>query len=518
MSVAKPIIAVMLMIWSTVASAQIAQTGHPRTSPEEVEYAGRGQAIHPGVMYRKMEPRDRRASLEWSISLGVFRNEGELRPVLACAQHLGLPIRREAHAWEGPQGMAYGEVLAGTFPSMQEAAAALEEHPLPRDCPARVVPLALYPDGSEWPWLVHVVEIDPRSFAGRLEVAQGLGQVAGRSPTSRIASENNAIAAVNGGFFVMQEHEGVVGEPTSVSIAEGRMLSEPTWGRPWFAIRNGDLVSASLEASIEHITPILRWNDGTSLTLDGVNRRPELLRNCGALRDPQDRLSWHDQTCLMQDQLVALDESAGFLPDRYRNVLYVMVRSDGSLVERYAAPGKGELLLVATGSRIAELRARLERGDRARLSVALIDAEPEISAIGGGPTLLKEGRKVYRGSSEGWPFAHATWDQANAMHGWVTLKNPRTAIGVRSDGTILLVVVDGWRFRDGKPSPVQIDGGATIEELRDIMLALGAVDAMNLDGGGSSTLVLMGEVANHPSDESGERPVGDALVLIPAAK
>jgi exopolysaccharide biosynthesis protein len=100
------------------------------------------------------------------------------------------------------------------------------------------------------------------------------------------------------------------------------------------------------------------------------------------------------------------------------------------------------------------------------------------------------------------------------MHRWVNLKNPRTAIGLRDDGTILLVVVDGQRNEKPVSEAFSADGGATIEELREVMLALGARDALNLDGGGSSTLVINGKVVNTPSDPMGERPVSDAVIVV----
>jgi exopolysaccharide biosynthesis protein len=54
----------------------------------------------------------------------------------------------------------------------------------------------------------------------------------------------------------------------------------------------------------------------------------------------------------------------------------------------------------------------------------------------------------------------------------------------------------------------------SLAELADAMIHLGAYDAMNFDGGGSTTMVIDGKVVNHPSDQSGERPVGSALLVV----
>lgn len=83
-------------------------------------------------------------------------------------------------------------------------------------------------------------------------------------------------------------------------------------------------------------------------------------------------------------------------------------------------------------------------------------------------------------------------------------EQPRTAIGVTADGHILIVVVDG---RDPGYSR-----GATLPELADILVSLGATTAYNLDGGGSSELWFDGEVVNRPSN-GGERATSDILYV-----
>lgn len=94
-------------------------------------------------------------------------------------------------------------------------------------------------------------------------------------------------------------------------------------------------------------------------------------------------------------------------------------------------------------------------------------------------------------------------------------RHPRTALGVKADGTVLLVVVDG-RTAAGV--------GMTLTALAQHMLNLGAVDAVNLDGGGSTSLWLRDQsingVVNHPSDNGaadhfGERAVSDILLVFP---
>ena len=93
-----------------------------------------------------------------------------------------------------------------------------------------------------------------------------------------------------------------------------------------------------------------------------------------------------------------------------------------------------------------------------------------------------------------------------ACTGAVCSRNPRTAIGLTADGRVLIVVVDG---RQGSSS------GMSLLELAQFMAnRLGAEVAMNLDGGGSSTMAVRGALANHPGDGF-ERAVSSAVLVFP---
>ncbi|SMC24748.1 Exopolysaccharide biosynthesis protein [Clostridium acidisoli DSM 12555] len=82
--------------------------------------------------------------------------------------------------------------------------------------------------------------------------------------------------------------------------------------------------------------------------------------------------------------------------------------------------------------------------------------------------------------------------------------NPRTAIGQKSDGSIILLTIDG---RQG------LEAGATIEDVQQTMKEEGVLNAVNLDGGASTTMYYDGKVINSPSDKFGERPVPTAIYV-----
>jgi len=122
-----------------------------------------------------------------------------------------------------------------------------------------------------------------------------------------------------------------------------------------------------------------------------------------------------------------------------------------------------------------------------------------LQAVGGRPVLVRDSAIV--GDVD-------TFGQASFRE-----RNPRTAAGIARNGKrLILVVVDGREYENA---------GMTLRETANLMLALGARDAINLDGGGSTTMVFADpdsssklRIANHPSDREGERTVGDALAIV----
>lgn len=117
-----------------------------------------------------------------------------------------------------------------------------------------------------------------------------------------------------------------------------------------------------------------------------------------------------------------------------------------------------------------------------------------VHVMGGYPELLDGGRPV--------------GDLLVAANpGFAASRHPRTAVAVSlEEPRLWLVVVDG---RQGPYST-----GMTLPELAGLLEALGAEEGLNLDGGGSSVLVVRGRPVNRPSDEAGEREVVNALLLV----
>jgi hypothetical protein len=167
-------------------------------------------------------------------------------------------------------------------------------------------------------------------------------------------------------------------------------------------------------------------------------------------------------------------------------------------------------VLVGTGGARRLLARSAAVGAPAALDLALRMPRSRLSAttpvggiVGGGPRLLARGRPRVRALAEGFAPLSAPW----FYRSFVAARHPRTVAGVRADGTLLLVTVDGRR--------AGWSAGATLPEAARLMRSLGARDALNLDGGGSTAMAVRGRVVSRPSDPTGERAVSDALVVLP---
>lgn len=85
-----------------------------------------------------------------------------------------------------------------------------------------------------------------------------------------------------------------------------------------------------------------------------------------------------------------------------------------------------------------------------------------------------------------------------------TSLQPRTAIGQKKDGTVLLLVIDGRQSKSA---------GANLSDIADVMLKYGAYNAGNLDGGSSATMNFQGKTLNNPCDIAGERSIATAFLI-----
>ncbi|MDR3690124.1 MAG: phosphodiester glycosidase family protein [Fimbriimonas sp.] len=329
------------------------------------------------------------------------------------------------------------------------------------------------------PMIVHALRMSPGATGIRAipELAGHTmneeGTVKGRLTPAQMAAQASATGAINGDFFSFTQ-----GSPIGVTIREGEILDTPIRSRAAFAWGSRNSAVGFVVSSIS-VTP----EDGSAIKVDALNQP------CGP------------------NQIVVFSQAEGIASNAVPNVSIVVALNDPKwtpsadligTVESTAPDVKeakvadGKALIVAMGERIPAL-SNLKIGQKIRIQIQStgFDWDKVDNVIGGGPILIKDGKVAIDAAKEGFPAS------------FFAKRHPRTAIGRSADGDIWLVAVDGRQ---------EISAGATLEEMAKVMVSLGCVDAINLDGGGSTCLNLLGVTVNRPSDGV-ERPVSDGVLV-----
>ncbi|NLY29778.1 MAG: phosphodiester glycosidase family protein [Firmicutes bacterium] len=293
----------------------------------------------------------------------------------------------------------------------------------------------------------------------------------GRKMVHELAAEYGAIAGVNGVYFAAN------GRPLGLVVIDGKLISPPYFNR----------TAAGL------------WADGT-VRIDNVTMSGEVrwIAEAGERGTPVEDVRPIDGVNRVRyaDELIVYTPDSS--PTTGTNSYGWEVIVEGN---RVIGLGQGNSTIPENGyvlsghGNAGQWLRNLEIGDYIEADWKLIPdwlQEGVVHAIGGGPRLLRNGQIAVTGQEERF--------QADITQG----RAPRTALGVTAAGELLLATVNG------RQSNISI--GMTLEELAELMQELGAVDAMNLDGGGSSTMVVRGIVLNAPSDGR-PRPVSNALLV-----
>ena len=321
---------------------------------------------------------------------------------------------------------------------------------------------------------VYVLRVKPEA-AATLDVALSNDRLSGHERTTRMSKRHGAIAAINGDFGMP------TGRPAH-TFAEDGDLKQLSYAAAWNFAMSRDEQRTFFARPFETVTSsendtwrIDRWNFGTPAANDIAVVTPAA---GDVVRPPSNACS------------ARVVPAAGprFAPGRAGVETTFRVEA----VACAAAPmplGGGIVLAAQPGSEGSVVLNSLSVGETMQVTWSL-GWEGVTETVGGIPLLVDDGRIVA--------------DRCSAS---LCARHPRTAIGVTSTGRILMVVVDGRR----KGSK-----GVTLVKLAKVMRDLGAVDALNLDGGGSSTMVVRGKVMNVPSDGR-ERKVSSAILVLPGA-
>jgi hypothetical protein len=391
------------------------------------------------------------------------------------------------------------------------------------------------------PFQISLLEIDLRKFSGDFMSALPGNQVKGLSTVSEVANRNDAIVAVNGGYFAWQDSVGVPGDPAGISIIDGRIVSEAVAGRPALLLRSEGEPKMEI---IDKTDTIINLKINNSIyRAHGINREPGKVLNCGSPLDPDMGVPVHDFVCKNENEVIVITRDYG----QYVNldsgkVISVDngIVSDSRYLEEVSKmpiPDNGFLISV-NGTNVDEVDAKV--GDYAELDFAVVSDGSEVHlksgmyAVNGGPLLIKNGRiTVNNRGPEGWDVEYVgdsvtdryvdknddlgtaaasdagaavnELNRADFYHAWAVRRHPRTAVGITEDGKAYIITIYGRQPR--------VSAGASITEVANALDSLGSEWAINLDGGGSTMMVVNGKPTGISSDKKGEREVGDVLLL-----
>ncbi len=335
----------------------------------------------------------------------------------------------------------------------------------------------------------------------RLDVHRALDAAIGTETTSSIATRRGAVAAINAGFFRL-DRSAFLGEPAGVILIDGELWSEAERGRIALRLINK---KKTTEVFFDHLDSQAWFAFGESnlqIKLSGVNRERK-----------KDEFIVYSRAFGRTTPVTEMGTNVvlGKCARVVKKKIFSIMCSEMSIVENSvssAIPNSGYVISlgpekqIKTQMLLTDLRLYLSSGAKRLtfrfrvedklLGQAYSPVETE-DAVAGVPQLIKNGN------------IDITWEQEKASKSFVETRHPRTAVAKLKDGRFLMITVDGRQ-----PG---VSVGMNLYELSDYILSLGATDAMNLDGGGSTTMFLDGKVVNTTSDKEGERKVSDVILV-----
>lgn len=286
-----------------------------------------------------------------------------------------------------------------------------------------------------------------------------------KDKVSDIAARYGALVGINATYF---NHQGI---PLGTLMQDRELISSPIYGRTLFAIlKNG----FSIEANSRSLG-VLFPAEQKSFAFNAVN----LPRQNQQIVLYTPHFGYHTGTQTEEQSVecqVLLDGTISQIGEAN-----LSIPEDGFVISAQGAPARW-------------LKANLKEGERALIFSGLWEQWRNARhLVAGGPRLLKDGQLQITAQAERF--------QPDIAQG----RSPRTALGLGANGEIIILVADGRTAQSR---------GLSLTELAQLMQEQGATDALNFDGGGSSTLVVRNRVINRPSDGS-ERAVASALLVLP---
>ena len=379
----------------------------------------------------------------------------------------GLSWRRSC--WPRITVVGWGLVVALVAGSLNGADS---PHPAARTAPGFFYNHETIPAG---PWSVHIVKVDRANHDFEIQTTLARGTSFGLSTLSdqiRLLPREagRAVAGINGDYY--RREDPYLGDPQGLQILRGELISGPCdWTCFW--------IDPQGTPHMDKVVPDFQvtWPNGekTPFGLNEPRSRNEAVLYTRAV-------GRSTQTTGGREYILERNGTNAWLPLRPGETYSARVREIRNTGD---SPVTRDGLILSAGRQLAPLLPTIEPGAVLQLSTATTpDLKGVRTALGGGPEIVHEGKRIPARFS---PVRH-----------------PRVAFGWNKDSWFLVEV-------DGRQRNLSV--GMTMREWADYLVKLGCGEAMNLDGGGSSTLWAYGQIMNSPS-EGEERGMGNALIVV----
>jgi hypothetical protein len=334
------------------------------------------------------------------------------------------------------------------------------------------------------PTAVFLLKLDPSRV--QLSSVHAKDEIMGLETVDGIANRHGAIAAINGGFFNTKN-----GEPVALLKEAGELVSDSPAVKGAVIIRSPPRGKTELEfdqAAVRVSMTIKPAGSGRDQTvaIDGVDTtraRGKLMLYTPSYHADSDTAPNGTEWAVSGKPLrvTAVRHDMGHTP----------IPRDGVVLSFGGLDLPETLTLLVPGARV-EFKTEWKSANG--LSPKRFDDADAI--VNGAGLLRRKGLRV------------TNWEQVESLSptNFINMRHPRTLVGVDRKGAIWFAVIDGRQ-----PGYAV---GMQFADLNRLCDRLDLTDALNLDGGGSSTMVVNGRIVNKPSDVTGPRPVSDAILAI----
>jgi exopolysaccharide biosynthesis protein len=326
--------------------------------------------------------------------------------------------------------------------------------------------------------IVHILEIDPHKFELTLKHAKDRAQAI--ETVANLARDNNAIAAINGGYFHLGDGR------------DGLPAGNLKIDKQWYGI------ASSIRAAVG-------WsNDGSIKVIDRIQTKTSLKFN--GYKFPVHNVNHPN----LSKRAVLYTEAFGQYTGSSRGSTDIVIQNNKVLTIN--TEGKTKIpengYVYSLGQQLKNVHSP-KINDSVEMNIEIL---PQLkkdqyalwqkveNILGGIPLLIENGQVLLESARE------------KSLTKFFTKRYARTALGILPNGHWVFIVVESSRYTK---SP-----GMTLLELARFMKSQGVVQAINLDGGSSSTMVVNDKVVNHPEGEFEDmaipmtRRVGDGILVI----